>query len=307
MANNISQKLRLTAALIGAVTRKDLAAAFRRINPASAFDVDRADKWLQGRAKPRQFSVYDDWMKLLELQQPADWIADCDLEDFIEQICSRHDRDRALLERRAAAFGKPPLIGQDDKGATIAGQYVCYSHSWSPYTSGLMMRSTLLIEQENGPPRLTATYTEHLPTVLLQLKGQVIVTRRSVFIHVGGAADDAHFFFCLFPFSPPGSVLGGYMTGIPIFGPESQPSVTRMVLARIKEPENQSSIEGAYLEPAATITEDLKNFRVNLDDPDASNAYLSTFLSPAAGGTDKIPKDDFQRLVETFDRAWLRN
>ena len=110
MANNISQKLRLTAALIGAVTRKDLAAAFRRINPASAFDVDRADKWLQGRAKPRQFSVYDDWMKLLELQQPSDWIADCDLEDFIEQICIRHDRDRALLERRAAAFGKPPLV-----------------------------------------------------------------------------------------------------------------------------------------------------------------------------------------------------
>ena len=75
MAQHIAQKLRLTAALLGTVSRKDLAAAFRGVNPKTAFDLGRADKWLQGRAQPRQLSVYDDWSKLLKLEQPGAWIA----------------------------------------------------------------------------------------------------------------------------------------------------------------------------------------------------------------------------------------
>ncbi|TIV73548.1 MAG: hypothetical protein E5V79_04790, partial [Mesorhizobium sp.] len=65
MAQHIAQKLRLTSALLGTVTRKDLAAAFRSVNARTAFDLGRADKWLQGRAQPREQSVYDDWAKVL--------------------------------------------------------------------------------------------------------------------------------------------------------------------------------------------------------------------------------------------------
>ena len=46
MAQDIDRKLRLTAALLGTAARKDLAAAFRRVNPNTAFDIGRADKWL---------------------------------------------------------------------------------------------------------------------------------------------------------------------------------------------------------------------------------------------------------------------
>jgi hypothetical protein len=41
VGRNIDQKLRVTMALVGAVTLKDLAAAFRRVNPATSFDVER--------------------------------------------------------------------------------------------------------------------------------------------------------------------------------------------------------------------------------------------------------------------------
>lgn len=303
---NIDRKLRLTAALVGAATRKDLAAAFRRINPATAFDVDRADKWLQGRSTPRQFSVYEDWIRLLDLDEAADWIGDSDLESFIERICARHGRDRQQLERRALAFGKPSRPLQGEQGATIVGRYICYSHAWSPYTEGQLVRSTLTIEQEGGPQRLSATYTEHLPTVLLQARGQAFVTGRGVYIHVGGADDDSHFFFTLFPFSAPGSVLGGIMTGAPLFGPQPQPALTRMVLARVREPESRPEIMGGYLEPGATVADDLRKFGIDLEDMDAANGHIDGFLTPGNGGSEKIPREDFQKVVDLFDRAWLR-
>jgi hypothetical protein len=60
LARDIDRKLRLTAALLGAATRKDLAAAFRKISPATPFDVNRAHKWMQGRAQPRELQLYAD-------------------------------------------------------------------------------------------------------------------------------------------------------------------------------------------------------------------------------------------------------
>ncbi|WP_378946970.1 hypothetical protein [Mesorhizobium sp. ANAO-SY3R2] len=302
---NIDKKLRLTAALVGAATRKDLAAAFRRVNPATAFDVDRADKWLQGRSTPRQFSVYEDWIKLLDVPETADWIGDCDIETFIVRICGQHGKDREQLERRALGFGKSPRLAQNDQGATITGKYICYSHAWSPYTEGQLMRSSLVIEQEGGPQRLTATYTEHLPTVLLQAKGQVFVTGRGVYIHVTGTGDDHHFFFTLFPFSSPGSVLGGFMTGAPVFGAQSQPAITRMVLARVREPESQPEILGGYMDPDVMIVDDLRNFGIDLGQQDAEDVMRSFLSPPVAAGVEKISKSDFQRLVDLFDREWL--
>ncbi len=301
---NIDRKLRLTAAFVGAGTRKDLAAAFRKINPLTAFDVDRADKWLQGRSTPRQFSVYEDWIRLIDLPMPADWIIDCDVDTFIDHMCSHHGRERAQLERRAAAFGKPSN-SEDERGGTIAGRYVCYSHSWSPYFRGQLIRGVLSIEQENGPQRLTATYSEQLPTMPLKLKGPVTVSRRSVSISVSGGAEDVGLFFSLLPFSPPGSVLGGYMMGGTILGPDSQPSVTRMVLVRIKD-DSTTNLESAYLEPGVTVPQDLERFGLRLHQPDIADEHLQRFLTRSVeGGADQVSREDFQRLVELFDRAWL--
>ena len=74
MAVDIDRKLWLTAALVGAATRKELAAAFRGVNPATAFDLERAHKWLQGRAQPRERRVYEDWALLVDLGVAWDFL-----------------------------------------------------------------------------------------------------------------------------------------------------------------------------------------------------------------------------------------
>ncbi len=75
MARHIDRKLRATAAVLGLVTRKDLAAAFRRVNAATSFDIERAHKWLQGRSSPRDARLYQDWVLVLDIDQSAEWIA----------------------------------------------------------------------------------------------------------------------------------------------------------------------------------------------------------------------------------------
>ena len=105
MARDIARKLRLTAAVLGTIGRKDLAAAFRRVNASTSFDTGRADKWLQGRAQPRELQVYEDWSKVLDLDRSGQWIANCDTEAFLDEICSRHGRDREALLGSIEASG----------------------------------------------------------------------------------------------------------------------------------------------------------------------------------------------------------
>lgn len=308
MATNIDRKLRLTAALLGAVTRKDLALAFRKVNPSTAFDVDRADKWLQGRAQPRQAGVYDDWTRLLELSRPANWIADCSLDVFLQEICSLHARDRADIERRADSFGKQPTSGSDDRriSPALVGSYICYSHSWSPYYRGSLLRSTAKIENASACNGLVVTYSENLPTGRLICKGSVHVARRGLSMHVSEIGGDGQFLFSLFPFSAPGSVLGGYMSGATIIGPEPQPSVTRLAMIRIPQADRFMDEWGAYLPSTGSPASDLAEIGFALETPERVNDCLYRFLAPEEGrGADQISPHLFRSLLDLFDRHWL--
>ena len=143
MARDIAQKLRLTAAVLGTIARKDLAAAFRRVNANTSFETGRADKWLQGRAQPRELQVYDDWSKALDLDRSGQWIANCDIEAFLDEICVRHGWDRkALLSSLEGSGssengGAPPL--------ELAGTFVCYSRRLVALFRGRRIRGELAV------------------------------------------------------------------------------------------------------------------------------------------------------------------
>lgn len=53
MVRDFGHKLRITAALLGCASQKDLCARFRAVNPATAFKLERSYKWMHGRALPR--------------------------------------------------------------------------------------------------------------------------------------------------------------------------------------------------------------------------------------------------------------
>ena len=303
MARDIDRKLRLTAALLGAVTRKDLAAAFRRVNPATPFDVERAHKWLQGRARPREPQLYEDWARLLDLGHPGQWIAECDIEAFLDAICTRHQRDRDALRRQIGDSDASPGP-QQERSPPLAGTYACYSHAWSPYFRGRLIRGELSIAP--GAQGLAATYAEVLPTGRVLLEGLVDVGNRVVTINVRERGGDSHFVFCLFLPRPPASLLTGLMCGATIIGPDAQPSVTRIAVVRLPEPSERLRRAEAYLPPDPSVAHDLATLGLRITDPAVVDRQLMDFLRGSGeAGLDQLSVASHRALAELFDRNWL--
>ncbi|TIX56765.1 MAG: hypothetical protein E5V25_27950, partial [Mesorhizobium sp.] len=222
--------------------------------------------------------VYDDWSKLLKLEQPGAWIAESDLPGFTAAICARHGIERAELERRAGAQFET-ASGHEERsfGLALAGTYACYSRALSPYYRGLLIRGSLSIETGPGAHGLTAAYREALPTGQLLLGGLMTSAKRGLYAHLKETSGEAQFFLCLFPHSRPGSVLGGYLCGTTIIGPEPQPSLTRILMIRLRNPAPDRW--GGYLPPDGSIVDDLASLGVAIEQPEMVDRQLAQFLA----------------------------
>jgi hypothetical protein len=305
VARDIDRKLRVTAALLGAVTAKDLAAAFRRANPATSFDVERAHKWIQGRARPREARLYEDWAKVVDLDRPGAWIADCELDDFIEVICARHSCDRDMLERRLESSQRSAAGQRQERNQSLTGTYACYSHAWSPYFRGQLIRGEFSIAQQQGS-RLVARYSERLPTSRLHLEGPLEVTGRAMHLDLRETDSNAHMLFCLFSPTPPASVLAGFMCGATIIDPDAQPSVTRMVMVRLPAPSMRLRSADAYLPPQASVAGDLASMGLRIPDAAAVDHGVGRFLAGnPGGGLDQVDSPSYRALVDLFNPIWL--
>lgn len=305
MARDIDRKLRLTAVVLGMAARKDLAAAFRRVNPKTAFDIGRADKWLQGRAQPREHQVYEDWSKVLGLDRPGQWIADCDIEAFMDEVSTRHGRDREELQRALETSG----VRKNGQGPALglAGTFVSYSHAWSPYFRGRLIRGELSVFAASSPSRLPATYSENLPTGRLELGGTIAIGKRGMHLAVDdGTSGMPSMSFCLFPASPPVSVLAGLMTGATIIGPDAQPSVTRIVMVRVP-PSAVTRLRSAdaYLPAQGSVAQDLVALGLHVDDAIGTDRGISDVLSGGGGAFDQVAVPAYRALADLFDRSWL--
>lgn len=306
MAREIDRKLRLTAAVLGTVTRKDLAAAFRRVNEKTVFDVGRADKWLQGRAQPRERQIYEDWSKVLDLQRSGQWIADCDTDAFLEEVCARHGSDREVLLRSLETASTRRSLQGPAFG--LAGTFVCYSYSWSPYLRGRFIRGELVLAVASSPSRLPATYTEVMPAARMQLDGTMVVGKRAMHLDVDdGSGEVPILSFHLFPVSPPASVLGGLIFGTTIIGPDPQPTVSRVIMVRLPAAGVSPLPADAYLPAEASVAADLAALGLPVDDPAAVDQNLAEFFagSGIGFGFDQVSASAYRALANLFDRYWL--
>ena len=166
MVRDFSMKLRLAAVVLGCTTRKELAAAFRGVNPATTFDVERADKWLSGKALPRGADVYRDWGKLLGLDRPLEWLATCSADELLALLAARDGVAPELLLESASDFPngvrRQPVTRPADGGrGFVEGAYACYSYSFSPYFPGWLIRSSMIIGPGHGPG--SVAYSHNMP------------------------------------------------------------------------------------------------------------------------------------------------
>jgi hypothetical protein len=305
MARDIGRKLRATAAVLGLVTHKDLAAAFRRVNAATAFDLGRAEKWLQDRAAPRDARVYQDWALVLDVEKSAEWIAHCDLDAFLDAIATRYQFDRNALVQLLAAPQKRQGNAADLYSG-LAGSWVCYSNAWSPYFRGQIIRGTLSVGRAGAASTHQVSYSEALPMGEFRLDGKLSMGRRALHMSLQEPSGDTQFMFCLFPPNLPAKVLGGLMCGATVLGPEPAPSVSRVVMIRLPGSSAHSSSAMAYLAKGESLADDLASLGLPVSKPQAVDEEIFRFLGAGeGGGIDQPGAAAFRTIVELFDREWL--
>lgn len=308
--SDFATKLRLTSAVLGCNGHKDLCARFRAVNPDTHFDLERAQKWFQGRSLPRSAAVYDDWAKVIGSSRPGVWLAACSVEAFVSELCTLFSvtpqqlQDRFTLQARSAAAlqSDPPALGS----RYLVGEYACYSLAWSPYFHGQVIRGALTLDAQRGKPGLfAASYRETLLGRAIEFRGEATAVGRTLHLSLRHAeeASSPLFMSLLLP-GPPASALCGVMSGATLIGPDAQPSATRILLVRVPEAADASN---RYLSPEpGAVAGDLEALGLPLGKPGELDVLALDFLSGESGpGPVQVDTATQARFAAILDRSFL--
>ena len=316
LVRDFGAKLRITAAALGCASQKDLCARFREANPGTIFELDRSYKWMQGRSLPRSAQVYEDWAKLLGTGASAAHLQSCTVDEFLDLVCARHDVSREVLLGRAAALVRGPLTAGDAEPQEaqmqrrLAGAYACYSHAWSPYFEGRIIRGSLVVDVAEGRPGLVATYRETIALGRIELSGQVTSGNRAVYLDLMDAAQEFRLSMCLFVPGTLASVLAGIMCGATFVDADPQPAATRIVIIRIPgaaagalDPTNR------YLNPTEEpLSSDLSALGVPVGTSAGLDALLAGFLrGDHTRDYIKVDAGEYSQLALAIDRLFIEN
>ena len=307
MVRDFAMKLRLAAVVLGCTTRKDLAAAFRGVNPDTTFDVERADKWLSGKALPRGADVYRDWSKLLALDRPLEWLASCSADELLAILAERDGVAPDLLLERARDFPhgarRQSAPRPADSGASfVEGAYACYSYSFSPYFPGWLIRSSMIIGPGHGPG--SVAYSHNMPPLPTRFSGDITFNGRGMQIALHQTvAGDMRIYMALFGPAPPATVLAGMLCGAAVVTPEPEPSAARIILIRLPAPSPAFDALYTAFQPEESIADDLALAGLHFSDRDEVDRRIKEYL-PARprNGIEQIATAEYRELVEYFNR-----
>ncbi|MFW5642319.1 MAG: hypothetical protein ACOCY0_06095 [Roseicyclus sp.] len=297
MSTPFAAKLRLTAAVLGCASRKELCQRFVAVNPATAFDLERSHKWMQGVALPRNPSVYEDWAKVLGTERPSAWLAGCSVEAFADELCRLFAADRAELEALAARFVRGgAAVGGDPR----AGAFVAYSWAMAPGYAGQVIRGLLTLQPGRGH-RLAVVYEEGPPVGPIRFSGHAVENGRAVFVDLDVRDDPVigRFFMVLLTPGRPVDVLCGEFMGSPVSGSAPAPTVTPIALLRI-DPRHAPSVAAAPCYLAAdegALAADFEQF--GFAEPIASGlaAAVLGFLGRPRDGLARTTADHLARFT----------
>ena len=278
MAIAFAAKLRMAAAALGCNSRKEFCARFRSVNPATQCDLDRLNKWVQGRSLPRASSVYADFAAVIGTVNPVHWISDCSLQEFAAELIARTGVDAATLPLRTASRGAairaPPAAR---RRRDLTGAFAAYSPAWSPQFHGRLVRGALRLAPARSGT-LMATYTESFRGHHMHLTAEVWIGGRSMHFLVREPDGDMPAFISLQLPGPPANVLCGVMSGVAFLAHEPLPSASRIVFIRVPD---TPGLDGSnrFFDPApGTIAADLVDLGVTISEADRLDSFTRKFV-----------------------------
>jgi hypothetical protein len=320
---DLAAKLRITAALLGCASQKDLCARFREVNPGTTFDLDRSYKWMQGRAQPRSARVYEDWATLLGTGSPTSHLQSCTVDEFLELVCDHHRVNRDALAARAGimvgtAADEAPADRSHEarlerpRYRHLVGTYAWYANPWSSCLQGKIIRGSLAIAATaKGEPELHATAIYGGPMSLrhIQVNCPVRVVNRSIYLDLIDAGEQFRLSICLFVPGGMASVLAGVMSGASWFDADPQPAASRIVLIRIPGATVAAlAASNRYIDATEPLSGDLTALGIPAGRSAGLEALLAGFLrGDHASGCIKVDRGEYSQLALAVDRMFIED
>lgn len=303
MAVAFAAKLRMAAAVLGCNSRKEFCARFRAVNPATQCDIDRLNKWVQGRSLPRASSVYADFAAVIGTAKPERWVAECSLEAFGAELAVLTGIDAATLATpdSLSRRGKPLAVGLFGGLATLSGAFAAYSPAWSPHFRGRLLRGALRLAPGRSGT-LIATYTESLVGRDVRLTAEAWIGGRSMHFVVREPDGDVPVFISLQVPGPPASVLCGVMSGVAFVSHEPLASMSRIVFIRVRD---TPRLDGTnrYFDPVpGAIAADLVDLGVNISEGARLDALTREFVGTIPN---QVTPQDQATFASMLDREHL--
>ena len=299
-----AMKLRMAAAALGCSSRKEFCARFRHVNQTTQCDLERLNKWVQGRSLPRASSVYADLAAVIGTANPGSWIADCSLEAFAAELtaCTGVDATTLAIPDSLSRRGDPRAVGLFGGVATLTGAFAAYSPSWSPHFRGHLLRGALRLATGRSGA-LVATYTESLIGRDVHFTAEAWIGGRSMHFVVREPDGGVPVFFSLQVPGPPASVLCGVMSGVALISHEALPSACRIAFIRVPDT-SKLNHTNRYFDPVpGVVAADLVDLGIDISEADRLDALTREFLGT---GPDQVTIQDQAMFATMLDRAHLK-
>src|SRR5690554_796798 len=256
----IGSKLELTATATGCLTRKELCAAFARVNPNTQLTLQNSYNWIRGRSHPRSFSLYEDWAAVLRLPEGPHFIMSSSLEEFARVLGERFDLPQAILTplgvEARLRLSSSELQGNDGgpwhNRALLEGSFLAFSLAWSPTQRDRLLIGSARIGSRNGV--FTLRYFEQILGDHVPFEGTCSLDGRTAQAVLRCDANEALFFMTLHLPPVPGNLAAGLFAGNAVYDPDSQPTASAILFVRnhgLEEEDLRKLLGYDALEPAA--------------------------------------------------------
>lgn len=236
-AVDIAKKLELTAIALGCLTRKELCAAFRAVNPNTALTLQSSYNWLNGRSLPRTFGIYEDWATALGLEEGAHFIISSSLADFAQALKRKVNLPQDLLDSIAPPPAEAPPPPEEApprpvwrNGALLTGQFLALSLAWSPAQAGQLLIGALTVHSKDGG--LSAEYFEKVLDRTLRFAGTGMEDGRTGQLSLRCDANAGTFLMAFHLPTLPGNLAAGIFAGNTVYDPDSEPTASPILFLR---------------------------------------------------------------------------
>lgn len=213
---DFAAKIRMASDALGCKSHKDLFARLSKACPDIDLTMDRAYKWAQGRATPRDMRVFDGMADLLQLDVDGYTVRHCTPSEF-----------RAFLARRGADSRDVSVADR------IAGSYVLLSRSrYEAYSDQINFGLIEFVQAETG--LCEARYHERTMGTVQLYSGFVAARSGAYFALLDGVASESALALSATLPLPETHLLTGFLTAQPLPQTETSLVTSPVLMVRTK-------------------------------------------------------------------------